>query len=223
MLSRSRTSVLAPQSSVVVRSITGSVVVVVMVISEVGIVKMSISNHGVTLLRAPPKRKRDRSIANPAVLRLTEATTVAILAWTFEILRTMRVERVTLVCDGSVSIEDVVSVPWAVRLANSTEVDVGRAIGLRGYPHLVAVLMRYTSFLGDRAPVVTALPVLGFDVRQPSPKRFDGLVELVLAALEFGLRAFVFGLCGLECSLGARKLDLGTLERVLVRLQPIAG
>ena len=71
MLSRSRTSVLAPQSSVVVRSITGSVVVVVMVISEVGIVKMSISNHGVTLLRAPPKRKRDRSIANPAVLRLT--------------------------------------------------------------------------------------------------------------------------------------------------------
>ena len=48
-LSRPGASVLAPQGSVVVRTITGTIMVVVDVVSETSVVKMTIGDHNVTL------------------------------------------------------------------------------------------------------------------------------------------------------------------------------
>jgi hypothetical protein len=73
-----------------------------------------------------------------------------------EVPSAMRVEWLATVCHIALTIHDVVPVPRAIRLTNTAEVDIGAAVSILRYPDVVAVLVRYTGFLGDGALVVLA-------------------------------------------------------------------
>lgn len=66
-----------------------------------------------------------------------------------EVLCTMRVERVTLVRHLAIAIHDVVSVAGSVRLTESTEVDVGVAVGIPRYPEVIEVLVWHPGLSSD--------------------------------------------------------------------------
>lgn len=59
------------------------------------------------------------------------------------ILRTVRIGRVTPIRDFNFTIHDAVAGAYAFVLANSTEIEVGIAVGVRGYPDAFTIQVRH--------------------------------------------------------------------------------
>ena len=130
----------------------------------------------------------------------------------FEVLCPMRIVRIALVRDVAATIHDVVSVPRAVWLANSTEVDVGIAVTVGRDPDVVTVLIRHASLGGDVFLVVAALLTLSLDLFESRLESLCARVKVCLGTFELGTRTFVFGLGGVERSLASTEIVLGSLK-----------
>jgi hypothetical protein len=105
----------------------------------------------VVVLRSPRRRLRFSPLVHGHLSHSTSRIFSTIL---FEILRTMRIIWIALVRDFSATIKHIVPMPKAVRLINTTEVDVGVAIRIFGNPDIVTILVGNTGALRDGALVV---------------------------------------------------------------------
>ena len=94
-----------------------------------------------------------RSCSRPCPLvdrYLSHPKSYLLAAILFKILCTMRVEWLAPIRHGSISIHGVVSMPSTIRLANTTEVDVGDSVWVCRDQDIVLVLKRNASLFSDR-------------------------------------------------------------------------
>lgn len=81
-----------------------------------------------------------------------------------EVVCPMRIERLAGISYSAVRFEHVVPMPRTVRLADTTEVDVGITVTVMRDPNVVGILAGYTSALGNRTLVLSAALRLGADL-----------------------------------------------------------
>ena len=140
------------------------------------------------------------------------ASTAHVQIRLLEVLRTVLVVRVTLVRLLTTAIHDVVAMTRSVRLANSTEVDVGVAVGIVRDPQVVVVLVWNTSFGCDRFLVFATLIAFSLDLFESRLKSLGARIELRLGALELSACALVFCLGSVERTLARIEVILSSLE-----------
>ncbi len=135
-----------------------------------------------------------------------------------EVLRSVRIEWVTLVDHPASVVEHIVSMSRPVRLTNSTEIDVDVAVRIFGRVHVVSVCVGYAGLFGNRLLVVASLLAFRLDFLESRLEGIGGRIELGLGVLERDLGALVLGLGGIERTLACIELGLGPLEIDLCRI-----
>ena len=124
----------------------------------------------------------------------------------------MRVKRIAPIRHVPILIHDIVPMPSTIRLANTTEVDVGDSVWVCRDQDIVLVLKRNASLFSDRLFFFTPFSVCRLQFIEPILERLGTSIKLSLCLLKFSLCTFVLCFGGIKNIFSRTKVIFCILE-----------